>query len=115
MNRKRHNKLHQIYRRIPAIKCKGLCYGSCTVLGMTKGEADNMTRAGGKPPTVREDGSCVYLENKRCSIYNERPGICRVWGAAPKLACPFGCPPVETFTEHDSEAVLRLLEKEFGE
>jgi uncharacterized protein len=28
---------------------------------------------------TKPDGSCVFLENKRCKIYNKRPSICRVY------------------------------------
>ena len=25
-----------------------------------------------------EDGSCIYLKNDRCSIYEDRPDICKI-------------------------------------
>lgn len=27
--------------------------------------------------TQKEDGSCIYLKNKKCSIHNRRPKSCR--------------------------------------
>lgn len=28
---------------------------------------------------AKEDGSCIFLDNKRCSIYEQRPAICRLY------------------------------------
>ena len=28
---------------------------------------------------TKPDGSCIFLENKRCKIYEKRPSICRVY------------------------------------
>ena len=28
---------------------------------------------------VRENGDCIFLDNKRCSIYKARPTQCRTW------------------------------------
>jgi Fe-S-cluster containining protein len=114
MNRKRYQKLHQIYRRIPSVKCKGLCTDNCTVLGMSEGEYQNMTRTGGKEPAINPDLSCNYLENGRCSIYNERPAICRIYGTAEFLLCPYGCKRERTLSPQDGFAILDGLEKEFG-
>lgn len=37
-----------------------------------------------------KDGFCVFLErlNKRCSIYLDRPNVCRLQGTIPELPCP---------------------------
>jgi len=31
-------------------------------------------------PAVKEEGSCVFLKNHKCAIYEERPIICRTHG-----------------------------------
>ena len=37
---------------------------------------------------VTEDGFCVFLTaEKRCSIYEERPDVCRLYGEIPALQC----------------------------
>ena len=37
-----------------------------------------------------EDGFCVFLErlSKQCSIYLDRPDLCRLMGTIPELVCP---------------------------
>ena len=39
--------------------------------------------------------SCPHLENKGCSVYDDRPIICRLFGTTPKLLCPHGRRPDE--------------------
>jgi len=35
----------------------------------------------------------ALTSDKRCAIYELRPIVCRLWGAAEGLECPFGCVP----------------------
>lgn len=39
----------------------------------------------------REKGACplVDVENKRCTIYDARPGLCRMFGYMEKMQCPY--------------------------
>ena len=56
---------------------------------------------------------CPHLgEGGRCTAYDVRPIICRVFGAVRALACPWGCKPQRWMTDrevHDLmlEATLR--------
>jgi Fe-S-cluster containining protein len=38
---------------------------------------------------IREDGYCGYLINGRCSIYDNRPSVCRKYGEVPELPCQY--------------------------
>jgi len=78
------NRLHQIYARVPKIACQGLCVDSCGPIQMSKLEYERL----GKPPAAME---CTLLVNGRCSRYEDRPLICRLWGVVPEMPCPFGC------------------------
>ena len=93
MNSKKTAKLYQIYRSIPDIGCKGLCTSECTVLGMTIGEYINLAKRTGIEPAVDKKGACIYLKAGRCSVYEHRPLICRLFGTAADLPCPHGCAP----------------------
>lgn len=54
---------------------------------------------------------CPFLENGRCTIYSERPAICRLWGASEALRCPYGCKPEEGWlTAHEGYIYLRTFE-----
>jgi len=50
-------------------KCSG-CGGCCRFVGF-------VPEAKGVLP-ITPDGSCAYLVNNKCSIYDKRPDICRV-------------------------------------
>ncbi|BAP42310.1 FliB-superfamily protein [Pseudomonas sp. StFLB209] len=39
--------------------------------------------------------NCVHLGPDGCTVYDERPLICRLFGTTPRLPCPNGQRPVE--------------------
>ncbi len=80
------DRLHQIYARVPHIACKGLCAESCGPIQMSKLEHEIL----GEPPAAM---TCTLLVAGRCSRYEDRPLICRLWGVVPEMPCQFGCQP----------------------
>lgn len=125
--------LDAIYRRLPRINCKGKCAGSCGPIMMERVEADNIRRTVGDKlavtpaPTTGETvvivtnydpkcGNCPMLQNKRCSVYDQRPLICRLWGMVKKMRCPFGCRPTRWVSDAEAkvlfEAVADLSKRE---
>ena len=91
MNKHRKRKLHEVYATVPTIDCQGKCTDYCGAIGMEKGELEEMKKASGSEPNVTKDLTCNYLENGRCSIYADRPLICRIWGVIEDFSCPHGC------------------------
>jgi Fe-S-cluster containining protein len=93
--------LERIYRSVPTVKCKGLCSESCGPIMMSPEEHRRVEEAGVDimPPdellqlALLHDflPVCPALVNNRCSVYEVRPLICRLWGAAESLPCPYGC------------------------
>lgn len=45
------------------------------------------------PKIMADDGptDCPALVADRCSVYEDRPLICRLWGAVESMPCPHGC------------------------
>lgn len=97
--------LEALYDRVPEVGCKGLCTDAC---GPTSGghrELVRMARAGVRLPLVEvairkmastpENYECPALKNGRCSTYDARPMVCRIWGASEDLPCPYGCGPAD--------------------
>lgn len=37
------------------------------------------------------DYSCPALREGRCTVHEQRPAICRMWGTVDSLPCPHGC------------------------
>lgn len=81
------------------MECKGLCASECVPVGglATELENDVITRKHGSPPEA-EGHVCAWLKEGRCSVYEDRPLICRMWGLIRQgtspddsLVCPHGC------------------------
>lgn len=54
--------------------------------------------------------SCAALKDKRCSIYSVRPAICRLYGVAEGLECPFACKPKKKLSKQEAHAIIREIE-----
>lgn len=116
-------KLEAIYNKIPSIECKGLCHPSCTIVPAAKIEIKRAKgRMGGKNPFNPMNAikglqgetpsvpSCAALKDNRCSIYTARPAICRLYGVAEGLDCPFGCQPKKKISKQEAYSIVRETE-----
>jgi Fe-S-cluster containining protein len=116
-------KLESIYARIPGIECKGLCHPSCTIVPVSKIEAKRAkSRLGGKNPfnselisrdvlsDISKIPTCGALKDKRCTIYTARPAMCRLFGVAEGLECPFGCVPKGTISRAETLKLIQEIE-----
>jgi Fe-S-cluster containining protein len=57
-----------------------------------------------------DDGlTCRYLKKARCTIYDVRPLICRLYGAASGLECPHGCRPARLVARDKVDALLARI------
>lgn len=93
--------LERIYRSVPTVQCRGLCARSCGPIDMSVEERRRIADRGVtiEPPTIAllaiHDGGepmdCPALVAGRCSVYEDRPLICRLWGAVESMPCPHGC------------------------
>jgi len=86
------NRLDRAYSLVPSANCKGLCRESCgPVLASLEERQRIMERhrleLGFDPKTL----TCHLLFNGKCTVYEDRPLLCRLWGVAEKMPCTFGC------------------------
>jgi Fe-S-cluster containining protein len=117
---KRLRVLHEVYDRVPAIVCKGLCWRSCAAIAVTTAELEDMERAAGRQLERIEnvelggaaavlgtaDLTCPALVMRRCAVYQARPLICRLFGTAAGLPCPHGCKPERELARDEVKALL---------
>jgi len=115
MNDEQKKQLEQIYAKIPKIKCKGLCTIFCGAIGMEVGEAEALTKAAGFEPTMSDDYVCGYLKEGCCSVYEQRPTICRLFGVAEKLTCPHGCEYEKIISIETVFMILQLVRNVAGD
>jgi Fe-S-cluster containining protein len=103
--------LDTLYAELPTINCRGLCHTSCGPIIMTEPErqrirdrhrlhiADLATRPGTLDcPALTAIG--------RCSVYESRPIVCRIWGLAEGLPCIYGCQPSRVLTDAEAREYL---------
>ena len=122
--------LMAIYAEIPdMLDCKGLCHDSCGPIPLTKREWQRLDMRGVQIPDamkaveeiVATNGqwSCPALVNNRCSVYEVRPLICRMYGTVDTehLRCVHGCSPVGRFlTDVEARSLIeRTLEAGGGQ
>jgi Fe-S-cluster containining protein len=81
------------------------------MIGCTKLEGEAMTTKAGKPPSMNDDAVCDYLSEGKCSVYDQRPAICRLFGSTEKLMCPHGCVPDRVLPEIESMKILDEIDK----
>lgn len=92
-----------IYARIPSVACQGKCVACCCPVGnlMTDFERDRIIQRTGIRPNelppdvvgtgVKVQGCNLLTRDGKCSVYDIRPTICRIWGADAAIPCKFGC------------------------
>ena len=109
--------LEDVWARIPPLECKGLCQESCGPIAMSNLEAARIRARGQEIPPLAEglaavergeDYNCPALVDGGCSVYEDRPTVCRLWGATQSMPCPHGCTPADALTQEESHALLRL-------
>jgi uncharacterized protein len=91
----KYTALEALYGRVPSIQCRGLCQDSCEPVGGLASRLENkrVLTLYGKGPR-RTDGRCNRLTpDGKCSVYEHRPLICRMWGTTEQMTCPHGCRP----------------------
>lgn len=104
-------RLRKIWEKIPSVGCKGLCWRSCQNVPIWPAEAYYLIEKRqaamvfaphGYPhpdpnhtlPTLGDGKLCAFLTpEKRCSIYADRPFICRIFGHPVNrfMVCSYGC------------------------
>jgi hypothetical protein len=98
--------LDQVYAQVPAIQCQGLCSESCGPLIIDQPErARIIARTGRDIPNLQLTCPALTILG-RCSVYADRPLLCRLWGVVESMPCPSGCRPQRYLTDAEGRALL---------
>jgi hypothetical protein len=84
----RMDKILDLYARIPAFDCLKGCTACCGIVPFSKSEWTRVAE-----PKKGKGIDCPYVQDGRCSIYEDRPFMCRIFGTVESLLCPKGCGP----------------------
>lgn len=111
--------LDDLYALIPQpTGCDGSCHASCGPLGFSSLEGERIKAAGATIANVRFGEhpagiDCPALTvDKRCSIYDARPTLCRLWGSAVGMLCHAQtCTTRAPLTREEGRAALLRAEQ----
>lgn len=116
-------RIQDLWAMVPIVRCKGLCTDQCTVIEMSRAERELMEEripdypsADKQMAELRRDGfyRCPALVDGRCTVYDVRPLICRLWGAEEALPCPHGCEVVGGRLPHSEGSALVQISLDVG-
>jgi Fe-S-cluster containining protein len=128
-NTEKLKRIDALLADVPPILCLAGCSDCCGPIAMTRLEKTRICqRIGQSPKWLRNamlktfndvvakgdsGGSCPLLKDGRCSVYDIRPAICRVFGSSDGkyLTCPHGCSPETPWTESHTFAVMNQIDK----
>lgn len=107
------DQIRDLYKEIPDLACKGFCANSCGPIDMSDTERSRLVDLGVEIPVFTTERARAWADGARldcpalspmrtCSVYEDRPLICRLWGVAESMPCVWGCRPVRELT--DAEA-----------
>lgn len=93
------DKLLDIYKKIPDSVCKKNCFECCTnSIQFTKSEEKAM---GG----YSFDGKCSHLIDGKCTVYECRPFVCRIYGSSELFKCE-NCVPERYLTPEETDRLV---------
>jgi hypothetical protein len=102
--------LDYLYLDLPRLDCQGKCAESCGPIAMSRLEwARIIERVGSEP--VATSLTCPLLADERCTVYDLRPTICRLWGIVESMPCEWGCVPSRPLSDIEGVGFLERAEK----
>jgi uncharacterized protein len=114
--------IEELWAQVPEVHCKGLCADYCGPIDASVVERRLLRERGVRLRALPliEVGTgrarpCPALVDGRCTVYDIRPLICRIWGAVRRLQCEHGCEPDRWLSDLESRALInraRFLHQE---
>jgi hypothetical protein len=105
--------LAEIYARIPKIACKKLCAACCGPVPAFPPELRAIAKhaPNRNPPKKADRLTCPRLDMAfgTCTVYADRPTLCRLWGVVESMPCDHGCKPERVLTDAESREILQAV------
>ena len=84
----------RLREQIPSFECVEGCHDCCGPVTTSSEEMFRLpVKTDAEHTEALDDYSCVHLGPNGCTVYEERPLICRLFGTTPKMPCPNGRRP----------------------
>lgn len=116
-------KIDSLLSEIPTFKCKDGCADCCGPVEMSRLEYHRCVKASGRSADElrqrmernfkRKVYQCALIDPKtnRCTVYQVRPAICRIFGTTKDLPCPHGYAPdaAQMLSDEKAREILALV------
>lgn len=94
-------RLRKLYSLLPKVTGCRQCGDCCGHVPIMREEIEAI---GFDMPIKEVD--CRYLVDGKCSAYENRPLMCRIYGACVELPCPYGARSERVLDEQETDAIL---------
>jgi len=98
--------LEAIYKRIPSFVCAPGCNACCGPVPCNEEEQAKLKIITDITPTKLDNITCAYSTDKGCSVYEDRPYMCRLFGVTDSLRCPMGRGPEVMLTVKEENKLM---------
>jgi Fe-S-cluster containining protein len=93
----------ELRAKVPEFRCLAGCHDCCGPVPWTGAEWSQI-----KDKRQADSLDCPYIENGGCAIYQDRPFLCRLFGAVERgrMKCPHGCGPEYPLSEAQAHKLM---------
>lgn len=109
----RRGALEALYRKFPDFECAPACGKCCGPVFFSKEERQAVGLKENFPRNP-ETGMCRFLgADRECTIYEQRPLICRQFGTHGRMSCPVGRGPETMLPDAQADALHMAYQRLF--
>ncbi|MNG07205.1 Flagellin N-methylase [compost metagenome] len=103
-------KIRTLRQQIPSFECVPGCHDCCGPVTTSTEEMSRLPRkTRAEQDAAMDELNCVHLGPNGCTVYDERPLICRLFGTTKTLPCPNGRGPVELIHPRVEKQVFEYM------
>lgn len=104
------HKIRFLRDQIPSFACVPGCHDCCGPVTTSSEEMSRLPRkSAAEQKAALDELNCVHLGPEGCTVYEERPLICRLFGTTPRLPCPRGRAPEEMIDPGAEQLVHQFI------
>lgn len=104
------HKIRFLREQIPTFECVPGCHDCCGPVTTSSEEMARLPRkSAAEQLAALDELNCVHLGPHGCTVYDERPLICRLFGTTPRMPCPHGRAPAESIDPQAEQLVHRFI------
>jgi Fe-S-cluster containining protein len=103
--------ISRLYDEIPGFDCVPECSECCGPVPCHDWEIENIglknaVSIGTSGLKTISPTKCQFIEDGKCSIYDHRPLMCRLFGTVEALKCPHGKGPEQLLTGEQAAGIM---------